>query len=329
MGLTIKDVARYSKVSTATVSRVINNDPRVKRKTRENVLNCIELLDYKVNNIARSLKLNKTFTIGFVCPGLTNPFFMKVAQGIEEELKKHGYTIIICNSNESVIEEQERIRLLCEKCVDGVIVIPATAEGIHFNKLNEANIPVVLVDRLVDNFTTDAVLVDNTYGSYAAVEYIIRQGARRIGYIGGDLPITSAQERDLGYRSALADYGIPLEPEIIKYGDFHIQSGYTKMWELMEIEQPPGFVFISNNSMNLGAVKYLIENRATLRTQVRIASFDDIESPFIFGFCPVRVRQPMIEIGNKAAQIMLNKNNHEGISPPQVVRLKTELVIDM
>lgn len=326
MPATIKDVARLSKVSTATVSRVINNEPLVRQETKEKVLNSIQQLDYRVNNIARSLKLNKTYTIGFLCPELPNSFFMTVAKGVEDELRKQGYSVIICNSNDNVQEEKERIELLSEKCVDGVIIIPATNEGRHYNQLKKSKIPVVLVDRLVDNFVTDAVLVDNTNGSYTAVEYLINQGYRRIGYIGGDVRITSAKERDMGYKRAMEDYCIPLESEFIKYGDFHVASGYQKMKELMELESPPDYVFISNYYMHVGATKYLIEHKEALSKTVSIASFDDMDLSAILGFCHVRVGQPMIEIGNRAAQILLNRISLDKLTFPQVVRLKTSLI---
>jgi LacI family transcriptional regulator len=326
MPVTIKDVAKLSQVSTATVSRVINDEPRVSKKTKEKVLNTIHQLDYKVNKIARSLKTNKTYTIGFICPELANSFFMTVAKGVEDELRKQGYSVIICNSNDSAGEEKERIKLLLEKCVDGVIIIPATSEGAHYNRLKDQGVPVVLVDRLVENFVADAVLVDNTNGSYAAVEFLINQGHQRIGYIGGDIRITSARERDAGYKRALEDYCIPVDPEIVKYGDFHVESGYQKMKELMETINPPGFVFISNYYMHVGATKYLIENKNALKKSVLIASFDDMDLSAILGFCNVRVGQPMSEIGNKAAQMLLSRIHLEKQSFPQVVRLKTNLI---
>lgn len=326
MSVTIKDVAKLAGVSTATVSRVINNDPRISGTTREKVMECLVKLDYKMNNIARSLKTSKSHTIGFLCPELANSFFMTIAKGAEEEFGKHGYNLLICSSYESVREETEKIDLLCKKCVDGVILIPATSEGAHYNQLKEKGIPTVIVDRLVNNFTSDAVLVDNFNGSYSAVEYLISQGKRRIGYIGGNLDISSARERDEGYRRALNNYCIPVEEEIIKYGDFHIDGGYQKMRELMENENPPKDIFITNYFMHLGATKYLVEHNSILPGEISITSFDDMDLASVLGFCGVLVSQPMLEIGYKAASMLFERITNEETDFPRIIRLKTELI---
>jgi LacI family transcriptional regulator len=327
MAVTVKDVAKHAGVSTATVSRVINDDSRISHKTREKVLRSIEELGYKINNIARSLKTSKTYTIGFICPEISNNFFMNVAKGVEDELRKFGYNVIFCNSNENIEEEKERIKLLSEKCVDGIILIPSTNQGAHFNQLKELNVPIVLVDRLVEDFSADAVLVDNINGSYSAIEYLINKGKRRIGYIGGDLRLTTAKERDEGYRRALKDYCISVEEEIVKNGDFHVQSGYSLMKELMELEEPPLDVFVANYFMHLGATKYLVEHKGKMKHQVSISSFDDLELSQILGFAGVIVAQPMMEIGSKAANLLMSRINGEGLFFPQVVRLKTNLII--
>ena len=327
MASTIKDVAKRAGVSTATVSRVINGDPRISSKTKEKVLISIRELDYKINNIARSLKTNKTHTIGFICPELANTFFMTVAKGVEDELRKYGYSVIVCNSNESVEEEKERITLLLEKCVDGVIIIPASHSGSHFKDLTEQGIPVVLADRLVEDFSSDAVLVDNINGSYAVIEHLINSGYRRIGYIGGDIRLTSAKERDEGYKRALRDYLIPIDDNIIKYGDYHKQSGYDKMRELMEEKDPPEIVFISNYYMHVGATKFLIEQKEANRRNVAIASFDDMELASLLEFCKVLVSQPMLEIGNKAASMLIQRINDSKDHEPQIIRLKTQLIV--
>jgi LacI family transcriptional regulator len=326
MTATIKDVAKLAGVSTATVSRVVNDDPRISGKTKERVLHCIGELDYKINNIARSLKTSRTYTIGFICPEISNNFFMSIAKGLEDELRKHGYSIIICNANEDVEQEKERIRLLCEKCVDGIIIIPSTGKGEHFNRLKELGIPVVLVDRLVEDFITDAVLADNINGSYSAVEHLINQGSRRIGYIGGDIRLTPARERDEGYRRALGDYCIPVEDEIIRYGDFHIESGYQKMEELMRLTNPPENIFITNYYMHVGATKYLVENKEKIPRPIAITSFDDMELASVLGYSSVLVSQPMGEMGNRAAQLILGRIKMEDAAFPQVVRLKTTLI---
>jgi len=329
MSSTVKDVAKLAGVSTATVSRVINNDKRISEKTKNKVMICIKELDYRINNVARSLKTNKTYTIGFICPEIPNEFFMTVAKGIEDELGKYGYSVLFCTSNEDVNQEANKIRLLCEKCVDGIIIIPVSSESIHFNKFNEFNIPLVLVDRLVNNFSADTVLVDNINGCYEAMEYLIKiKGQRSIGFIGGDIRLTSAKERFEGYKRALSDYSMMFDEKIVKFGDFHVQSGYSLMQELVNQAYVPNYVFISNYFMHVGATKYLIQNMKNTKYSISIASFDDMDVSSILGFCEVRVKQPMLEMGSRAVQLLLKRINHEELSFPQIIRLKTALIVN-
>lgn len=326
MGVTVKDVARAAGVSTATVSRVLNDDPRICPETREKVLESIRKLDYRINNIARSLKIRRTYTVGFISPELSNDFFMGIAKGVEDELRKSGYNMIICNSNESATEETDRLKLLFQKRVDGVIIIPATGSGNHLGCHRDSEIPVVLADRLAENFETDAVLVDNINGSYSIAERLITDGHRRIGFIGGNMRLTPAAERFEGYRRALADYCIPYEEEIVKFGDFHVQGGYDLMKEMVNLGQPPTVVFISNHYMHIGATKFLMEHRDSVDAAFSIASFDDMELSSILGFCKIRVSQPVMEIGSKAAQLLLSRINREETGPPRILRLKTRLL---
>ena len=333
MGATLKDVAKMAGVSAATVSRVMQDNPRISDRTKERVRVCIADLGYTVNNIARSLKTRKTRIIGFVCPELTNNFFMQVAKGVEDELKNAGYSLIICNSGENPEEETARLQLLMEQCVDGIILIPATRAGAHFAPVREAGIPVVLVDRTVDDFPTDAVLVDNVNGSYAATEALLARGHRRIAYIGGDRELTNARERDEGYRRALADYHISCEEVIIRYGDFHVGSGYTLMKELMEMSEPPNAVFIANYFMVLGAIRYLLgegmkrhRDGQGPREPVTLANFDNLEYLSVFGGSEIVVEQPMQALGQQAAQLMLSRVAGDVASFPRLIRLKTKLL---
>jgi len=327
MTVTAKDVAKHARVSPSTVSRVVNNDRRISKKTRDIVLASIEELDYHVNNIARSLKTKQTYTIGFIAPEISEEFFMRVAKGAEKVAQAAGYSLIICNTNDSLEEETARIKLLHEKQVDGVIIIPSTNDGTDYNILLDDEIPVVLADRNVDNFLADTVLVDNVNASYAAIEHIINNGARHIGFIGGNPTLSNAQERFEGYLRALKDYNIPINEDFIQFGDFHIDSGFHLTKQLMEREDPPSHLFISNYYMHIGAVKYLIETEEAAPFSVSIASFDDMQMSALLGHASVTVQQPVIEIGEKAAELLLGRiQSHNTTEDFQTYRLKSKLI---
>ena len=326
MAVTVKDVAEKAGVSTATVSRVLNNETGIKKQTRERVIKSIKETGYRVNKAARSLKTSRTGTIGLIVPELANDFFMTVAQGVEDIFRNRDYGVIICNANEDINTEKDRINLLVEQCVDGVIIIPASSEGSHFSILSDAGIPVVMADRLVQNFDSDAVLVDNVNGTYSAVEYLISSGCRRFGFIGGSLDLSNFRERYEGFKRALEDYSIPVEDEIIKFGSVHVDSGYRLMHELMQSPNPPDNVFIANYFLQVGATKYLIENRSSVTEDVRIAGFDDMSLSSILGFSKITVSQPMLEMGHKAAETLISRINDDQNGPKKIIRLKTELI---
>jgi len=327
MAATIRDVAQVAGVSTATVSRVINDDPRISAETRQRVLAVVDRLHYKVNTIARSLKINRTYTVGFLTPEIANDFFMTVAQGVENELRFRGYDMIICNANENSEQERERIDLLIEKCVDGIIIIPSTAEGAHFAVLRDLRLPVVLIDRLVRGFDTDAVLVDNAAGSYDAISHLWMEGYRKFGFIGGDLTLTPARERYDGFMAALAEHGAEPAADHMLFGDFHEASGYELFGRIASGRTPPEVVFISNYYMHIGASHYLVTHRGDLPNWPYIASFDDMTLSSIAGYAILTVSQPIREIGKRAADLLVSRLDEKSIPFPLLVRLPARLVV--
>lgn len=327
MTVTAKDVAKLASVSPSTVSRVINNDKRISKATRNRVFNCIKKLDYKVNNIARSLKINKTFTIGFVAPEISEEFFMRVAKGAEDYLSKYGYSLIICNASDSAKIEADKIQLLYEKQVDGVIAVPSENTGKGFEILRKNDIPIVFADRYVDNFKADTVLVDNVNGTYRAIEHMINKGAKRIGFIGGTSELSNAKERYKGYLRAMEDYNIPIDSDLLKFGDFHIQSGYDLTKVLLKSKNPPGYLFVSNYYMHVGAIQYLIEQQKKKDLKIEMASFDDMQLTALLGFASITVAQPIIEIGRTAAKVLLDRISGENTNADYTItRLKPEFI---
>ncbi|MDA3940659.1 MAG: LacI family DNA-binding transcriptional regulator [Spirochaetia bacterium] len=327
MAVTIKNVAELAGVSTATVSRVINNEPGIKQLTRDKVLEAITKSGYRVNTIARSLKTSRSKTIGLITPEIANDFFMNIARGAEEFLGRLDYSLIICNTNESIEEETHRAELLIEKSVDGVIIIPSTNSGSHFKILTDAGIPVVFADRLTEDFEADAVVVDNQNGVYMAVSYLIARDKNKIAFIGGSPKLSNARERFEGYKQALKEYGLVIEDQLVLIGNFHVDSGFKLMKQLMELKIPPDQVFIANNFMHMGAIKYLIAGGYKPDNSPRIGSFDDLELSFILGYASVTVAQPVNEIGTQAAELLLQRIEKNRDEAFQVIRLQTDLKI--
>jgi len=322
---TIKDVAAKAGVSTATVSRVLNGE-RVKKETKDRVLAAMEALGYRPNLVARSLKTQKTQIIGFVVPDF-GPFFMRVAEAVEEVLNRYGYNLIVCNSNEDLTREIERVQMLVERQVDGLLVVATSNSSAHLVEARNKGIPVVLVDRLVKDMQIDSVLVDNVNGAYQAVEHLVTMGYRRIGVINGRQEVTTGEERYRGYLRVFEDYNLPVAEELIRTGDFSSQSGYVLIKELMALPDPPQAVFIANCYMAIGAMLAINELGIRVPEDLAIVAFDDMEIYRISTPPLTVVVQPMEEIGKTAAHLIYKRVSGDKSDFPQMYRLKPELVV--
>ncbi len=322
----MRDVALASGVSTATVSRVLNDDARVKEKTRVHVRAAIDKLGYKPNQVARGLKTRATRTVGVVAPELASVFFMQLSESMEDELAAHGYSLIVCSSRESLEQEKKRLQLLAARFVDAVVIIPSSDRGEHFNIVHGKDIPLVFIDRIAQGVQADAVVSDNEGGARLATEALIADGYRRIGFLGGDLRVSIARERYEGYRKAMETAGLPLEPDFVRFGSLHIESGYKQMAEMLAKPDAPEAYFIVNADTHVGATNYLLTEGRALRDKIIFASFDEMEYSPLLRFCRYSVRQPVEEMGRAAARIVLDRLKGIGGAERHMVRLATSLI---
>ena len=207
MAATLKDVASATGLSTATISKYINGIP-VKEQNKITIDKVIAELDFHINDIARGLKTNRTRTIGVLIPELENIFSTAIVSSIEDVLMLHGYSTILCDYKSNPKLEAEKAVFLINKMVDGIITMPYYADGGYIKKLINKEIPIVLIDRMIDGVECDSVLVDNLNASYSAVEQLIKKGHKRIGIICGPKNIYTTKERLKGYIRVQEDYAI-------------------------------------------------------------------------------------------------------------------------
>src|SRR5262250_2174888 len=207
----IYDVARESHVSVFTVSAVVNNKNHVSRKLRERVEAAIQKLNYRPNLIARSLAKQRTHTIGMIVPDIANPFFPMVVRGAEDAAQKHGYNLLLCNSDDRLEKEERSVEVLLSKRVDGILLTKASEDFRPplRQMIKDVNIPFVLVMRTYPKLTKDAVITDDYQGAYNAVCHLARAGRQRIGLISGPLKISNALARWQGFHDALKAKGLP------------------------------------------------------------------------------------------------------------------------
>ncbi|HUX39953.1 MAG TPA: LacI family DNA-binding transcriptional regulator [Rectinemataceae bacterium] len=324
---TIREVAREAAVSTATVSRALNGDARISAETSARVREAAKRLGYAVNRAARSLKTRATMTIGVIAPDLATDFFMILMERLEYELASKGYGMLISSSREDLEEERRLLGLFAERLVDGVIAIPATASSEHFREAVAAGTPLVLVDRSPRGAGADAVLVDNEGGAYAATMALAGLGHKRIGLIGGDPRLSTARERHAGFRRALAELGIPSEPEFEGFGPMHIESGFKLMEAMASKPKPPSAWFVVNADTHVGATSWLLTHGGRLADRVAFAAFDEMPYSPLLRFCRVSVEQPIADMGREAARLVLDRVAGRAEPKPLIVRLPTKLIM--
>ncbi len=326
---TIKDVAKSANVSIATVSRVLNHSNTVKIPTQKRVLEAMDILGYNRNEVARSLKFRHTKTIGIIAPELSNIFFMEVVEAMERCLAPHGYSLIITSSNDSVEEEKRKLQIFIERNVDGIVVMPAGAEGQHFLTKALSKIPLVMVDRCIEGLKVDFIETDSRYGVHQMIIALKHEGHKRIGYIGGDLSIHTAHERLFGYLAAMKEQGLPVENRFVYHQDAMTQASgrYLIKQVLQEIDCPDAF-FIANDSLHLGATIQAIEMlSASQLDQLVFASFDYLSYAPLLKLCHYAVAQPSDMIGEEVANLLLERLSGNWNDYPKHIMLRPEIKV--
>lgn len=325
---TIQDVAKRAQVSTATVSRVINQSAFVSSALTMKVRRAMDELDFRPNGIARSLRRKQSDLVALVIPDISNPFFTALVRGVEEVVNRYGFDLILCNTDETEEKEQVHAGLLCEKHVAGVIMAPAGHSRISLEMFARHHIPVVLVDRQPSGAEVDAVLLDNAAGAYTGTSHLLRLGHRRIGLVAGKSDLSTTWERVEGYQKALVDAGLTPDPELLVYANSRIDGGCAAARALMNLPAPPTAVFIANNLLTIGVIQYLKECGIHIPQEVAVVGFDDFESTSIIEPPLTVVAQPTGDIGRTAAALLVKRVwRKAGQGAPRILRLNPRLVV--
>ncbi|HLX85550.1 MAG TPA: LacI family DNA-binding transcriptional regulator [Terriglobales bacterium] len=322
----IYDVARESGASVFTVSAVVNNKAHVGTKLREKVEAAIRKLNYRPNLIARSLAKQRTHTIGMIVPDIANPFFPMVVRGAEDAAQKHGYNLLLCNSDDSLEKEERAIELLLSKRVDGILLTKAAEDFSPSLRqmIKEVGIPFVLVMRTYPKLTKDAVITDDYQGAYDAVCHLARAGRRRIGLISGPLKVSNALARWQGFHDALKAQGLPFEQQLVVEGDYRIDSGFRAGHALLS-HRPDG-IYVANHLMTIGLLRAAEEMGLSCPDDFGLVSFDDY--PWLGVFRPklTTVELPKHQLGSEAAELLIERIAGSR-KKPGVKKLQPELRI--
>jgi len=317
---TIKDVAQYTGLSIATISKYLNGG-NVLEDNRNRIGEAIEKLDYKVNHAARSLKTSKTMTVGILLPSLSTPFFSLICADIEQFLKAQGYSMIVCSYHNDPAEELLRLQFLQSLNIDGIIVVPTSVTA---KELIDLKTPIVLMDRSISGL--DSVVTDNITAVHNAVEELIIHGHKRIGMIVGPLEITTAYERKLGYERAFADYNLSVDENLIRIGSYDIASGYREMIELLNMDSPPTAVMASSHDITVGAIMAAYERKLKIPYDISFVGYDEEQITKVFNPPVATVLQPLEEIAQNVTELLVRRMNGDYNAHPQLIRLKTTLL---
>jgi len=307
---TIRDVAKRAGVAPITVSRVMNNSGYVKPETRRRVEEAAAELHYVPNMLAHSFRSKRTNTLALVLPDITNPFWTTVARGVEDVAGAQGFSVFFCNTDENETKQSRYLAALLRRRVDGVLLAPVTNDGTTVQMLLRQNVGVVVIDRKVKNIEVDTVRGDSIGGAYQLVRHLIDLGHRQIAALSGPANLSVSQDRVAGYAQALNEAGLTIDPSLVTFGDFTIESGRDRMQALLARRPRPTAIFAGNNFIAAGALTVMRE--AGLRTpeDISVVVFDDLPDPYVFEPKLTVAVQPAYELGQVAAQRLLQKINH-------------------
>ncbi|MFD4761806.1 LacI family DNA-binding transcriptional regulator [Streptomyces sp. NPDC058439] len=320
----IKDVAAQAGVSVATVSRVLNSHPSVSPDARARVLAAVDVLGYRPNAVARSLRTDRTRTLGLVISDVLNPYFTELARFVEEEARALGYSVIIGNADERPDLQEHHVRTLLDRRIDGLLVSPADGSSPLMPGSAGSGTPMVFVDRWIQGVDVPVVRADGRDAIRDLVAHLHRLGHRRLAIIAGPAATTTGNERVEAFREALRAYGLALPDAYIGRGDFQADSGRRVTERFLALPEPPEIVFAADNLMALGALDAIRARGLRVPRDIGLAAFDDI--PWFLHTDPpiTAIAQPTGELGRAAVRALVDIV--EGRSP-QSVTLPARLVV--
>ncbi|MEW9668109.1 LacI family DNA-binding transcriptional regulator [Ammoniphilus sp. 3BR4] len=323
---TIMDVAKEAGVSRTTVSRVLNNSPRVDQATRKNVLNVIRKLNYQPSNVARNFRKKETKLIAVLIPRVSNPFYGNLLYGMEEVAIKKGYNIILCNTGGDPAREMRYLRMLEQKQVDGLIMAGLNNSPDVVKAYLQYG-PIVIACGYTDDDSIPAVVIDDTKAARMAVEHLVSLGHQRIAFINGPEHITLCRDRKKGYIQALEENGLTVFEEWIQHSDFTIEGGYQCTNNLLQLKDRPSAIFAANDDMAVGVIQALQEYGVHVPKEMAVVGFDNNPMATVVSPKLTTIDQPIFLIGLKSMEKLIGCLENGDMVDHQRIILDTKLCI--
>lgn len=325
---TIKDIARQLNISISTVSRAMRNAPDVSNETKRAVMALSDELNYQPNKLALSLKQKQTHTIGVIVPNL-DYVLSTMVKGIDEVALEAGYTVMVCQSNESFGREIVNTRRLLDSLVDGFIISVSseTKTFDHFKKIQDKKMPMVVFDRIMPDIPAASVILDNMEGGILATEHLIEQGYKRIAILAGPKTLGISNSRLDGYLYALKKHKLKPDPNLIIHCDFNQDYAYLATQELLAMKKRPDAIFTISDRMAIGAMLAIKEKKLNMPNDIGLVGFNN--EPVVSLVTPgiSSVDQPAFELGKLAAKLFI-ETVHNNIDMSRVEEvMKPKLII--
>ena len=329
---TLVSISKHLNLSVSTVSRALSGQSkkyRISDKTTKLILETARKFNYRPNQLARGLILKRTNTVGIIIPDITNPFFANIVRWIERAARDNGVSILISDSNDQTSVEQTSLKEFIGRKIDGLIISPVGQEQSHLREAKEKQIPIVLIDRNFSNLDLPYVGSENFQGTKSAIEYLIKNGHQKIGFIQG-LPESSVNmDRVNGYRDALEEHHIPFDPELVVGNDFGVENGYTGTKLLLSKEEKVTAIFAASNLIALGTIKAINESGLHIPRDISLIAYDEQFFCEYLSIPLTTVSQQSKEIGYIAYQLLtdLIKSEDSNNKPYKKIELPTKLIL--
>lgn len=324
---TIRDVAQRAGVATMTVSRVINNSGYVSEATRAKVEAAIVELGYLPNMLGPSLRFNQTNTLALVLTDITNPFWTTVARGVEDAAQEKGYSVILCNTDESLEKQEQYLTMLLKRRIDGLLFVPAGDNADPVRLIQKQNTAVVILDRNIPDVDVDIVRGDSFDGAYQLTKHLLELGHKHIAILTGPKNISTSVERVAGFQHAVEEAGLDHNKDNVFWGSFSQTIGLEMANLALQANPRPTAIVAVNNFIANGALQTLVNANLSVPEDMSLVTFDDIPATILpVPFLTVAV-QPAYDMGYQATQLLLARLLNEGPAERQEIILPVKLFI--
>ncbi len=326
---TLSDIADELDIDVSTVSKALNNHPKISSATKKRVAKAASRLNYQQNKIATALVKGSSNLIGVMVPQTDEFFFSSMIRGIEEVTKQNGYNIIILQSNDRYEDEVQNLDIMLQTKVDGILASHAmeTQNFDHYQRILDQDVPLMLVDRFNESINTEVVAIDDFKGAYQAVDHLVEQGCQRIAHIAGKKHVHIYRERVRGYKQALADHNLPFDEQMVFESNLKLDEGRALAQKLLAADPRPDGIFAASDRIAMGILQELKKNGISVPSDVAVVGFSDEDFCSFVTPTITSINQHSRKMGQTAAKLLLEQlMNGDAKKISQKTLLSPELI---